>query len=251
MRIALCISGQPRSLIGGCNMLNHLLIQPSNITDIFVHLWYDSSMDGKPFNSSQPHLDNKIGTWQPDSDNYVRDQLKPVSMVVEPQRDMNEFSHLKDVPGRANQKALASMFCSVTKANNLRKEYEVKNNIKYDIIVRSRIDHIYHKPIDVRTFFKETDKDCVYVPYNHQYMRDNHYLIANSGLRYPSMSETFMFANPENMDKVCEVFPNFEKIYEDIYPENYSECYIGYQVQGIHKLKVKSVDAPYDIYRGI
>ena len=163
----------------------------------------------------------------------------------------NEFSHLKDVPGRANQKALASMFCSVTKANNLRKEYEESNNVKYDIVIRSRIDHTYHKPVDVRAFFKETDKDCVYVPHNHQYMRDYHYLTANSGLSYASMSETFIFANPENMDKVCGVFPNFEKIYEDIYPENFAEQYIGYQVRGVHKLKVVSVDAPYDIYRGI
>lgn len=251
MKIALCLSGQPRSLVGGCSMLKQSLIEPSNITDVFVHLWYDSSMDGKPFNSSQPHLDSNIGTWLPDSDKYVREQLNPISMLVEPQRDMNEFSHLKDVPGRANQKALASMFCSVTKANNLRKEYEEVNNIKYDIIVRSRIDHTYYKPVDVRAFFNETDKDCVYVPHNHQYMRDHHNLVANSGLSYASMSETFIFANPENMDKVCEVFPNFEKIYEDVYPENFAEQYIGYQVRGVYKLKVTSVDAPYDIYRGI
>jgi hypothetical protein len=251
MKIALCISGQPRSLVGGCALMKKFLIEPSSIEDIFVHLWYDPSMDGKPFNSSQPHLQNKIGTWLPGSDQYVKDQLNPTRMLIEPQASMEEFSHLEDVPGRANQKALASMFCSVTKANNLRKDYEIKNNVKYDIVVRSRIDHTYYKPVDVRTFFKEADKDCVYVPQNHQYMRDHHYLIANSGLNYASMSETFIFASPENMDKVCEVFPNFEKIYEDIYPENFAEQYIGYQVRGIHKIQVVSVDAPYDIYRGI
>lgn len=77
MKVALCISGQPRSLVGGCTLMKKFLIEPSNITDIFVHLWYDCSMDGKPFNSSQPHLENNIGTWLPGSDQYVKDQLNP------------------------------------------------------------------------------------------------------------------------------------------------------------------------------
>lgn len=250
MRIALCLSGQPRGLVGGCKMLKDNLIGPSEITDIFVHMWYDRSMDGKPFNSSQPHLENNIGTWMPESDQYVKDQLNPLLMVVEPQIEMSQFSHLQDVPGRANQKALASMFCSVTKANDLKKSYEKDNNFKYDIVIRSRIDHTYHKSVDVRSFYEKNSIDCVYVPKNHQYMRDHHYLVSNSGLNYASMSETFIFGSSENMDKVCDLFPNFEKIYHDIWPENYAEQYIGYQVRGVHKLKVLSVDAPYDIYRG-
>lgn len=250
MRIALCISGQPRSLIGGCSIIKERLIQPSNITDIFVHTWYHQDLNGKPFNSSQPHLDKNIGRWMPNSDEYLRLQLNPIKLVADNQDDMRQYDHLKDVEGRANQKALASMFHSVTLANELKSNYEKENGFKYDIVIRTRIDHIYHKAINIAELYDPNQKDAVFVPRTHQYMRDNHFLTSNSGLRYASCSETFMFGSSENMDKACSLSYDFEKIYNDIYPENYAEQYIGYQVIGVNKLRVLSVDAPYDIYRG-
>lgn len=250
MKIALCISGYPKGLYGGIKMLKENLIEPSNIIDVFVHLWYHSSLDGTPFNSSQPHQDKKIGTWQPNSDTYVREALNPKRMLVEYPEDMSRFSHLKDVPNQAIQKGLASMFCSVTKANNLKKEYENENGFKYDIVIRSRIDHIYHKKINVAELIDENIDNCIYMPYNHQYMRDGWHFKTNSGIDYISTAETFLFGNSENMDKACSVFPNFENIYNDIYPLNYAEQYIGYQITVANKLKPIKVDAPYDIYRG-
>lgn len=250
MRIALCLSGQPRGLVGGCEMLKEILMKPNNITDVFVHTWYDPALDGMPFGSSQPHLNGYIGTYLEKSDEYIKTQLNPIKFIAELPRDMVEFSHLQDVPGRANQKALASMFYSVTKCNDLKNQYEKENDFKYDVVIRSRFDHTYHTSIPIRDFFDPNERDAVYVPYNHQYMRDHHYLTANSGLPYASMSETFIIASSENMDKVCGVFPNFEKIYTDVYPENFAEQYIGYQVRGIHRLRVISVNIAYDIYRG-
>jgi hypothetical protein len=142
------------------------------------------------------------------------------------------------------------MFCSITKANNLKKEYEKEHNFKYDLVIRARIDHIYYKEINVKQLIDENINDCIYVPYNHQYMRDSWIFKTNSGIEYISTAETFLFGNSDNMDKACSIFPDFENIYNDIYPQNYAEQYIGYQITVAHKLKVIKVDAPYDIYRG-
>jgi hypothetical protein len=250
MKIALCISGQPRGLVGGCTMLKEKLIAPSNITDIFIHNWYHPSMEGRPFDSTQPYLDNRLGRWMPESDKYLDSQLNPITAVYEYQEDLSQFNHLSNVEGRARQKGLASMFLSAFKANELKKQYEEKNNFKYDVVIRARIDHTYYSNINIRELYNPAEKDAVFVPRNHQHMRDNHFLVSTSGIKYSSSAETFMFGSSENIDKATQVYNNFEQIYTEIYPENFAEQYIGYQVTGASGMRVLSVDAPYDIYRG-
>ena len=47
MKIALCLTGQPRGIAINTPHLLKFLVEPSNIQDIFVHSWFDKSSVGK------------------------------------------------------------------------------------------------------------------------------------------------------------------------------------------------------------
>ena len=52
MRIALCLSGQPRNVRAGWDNLNSTIIQENSNLDIFVHTWWDESYVGTTFENA-------------------------------------------------------------------------------------------------------------------------------------------------------------------------------------------------------
>jgi len=91
MRIALCISGQPRGLIKNTQLLLDNVILPNNIQDIFIHTWYDKSLDNVPFDSAQPSRSSNLGSWLPDSDSYLVNILKPKKYYAKNQNNLMSF----------------------------------------------------------------------------------------------------------------------------------------------------------------
>lgn len=118
-RIALCISGQPRQAKQNIAFLKDF-IQGLNV-DIFCH-----------FNDGDKHKEFIINELQPKS--YLFEKSRDFSKEVE-EININE-KFIK--PER--DKGSYSMFYSLYKANQLKKEYEQENNFKYDIVVRLRLD---------------------------------------------------------------------------------------------------------------
>ena len=62
MRIALCLSGQPRFFEKCSQSLIDNLIDIYN-PDIFAHAWWDDNLCGKNFDTSQTHQEGKVGTF--------------------------------------------------------------------------------------------------------------------------------------------------------------------------------------------
>ena len=48
MKVALCISGQPRGLETSLEHVIKNVIEPNNIEDIFIHTWYHPDWDNVP-----------------------------------------------------------------------------------------------------------------------------------------------------------------------------------------------------------
>ena len=221
MKIALCLSGQPRGLPNSYNFLKDNLIEPNNITDIFIHNWFNSDFIGKPFDSAQPGQSERIGVWNENTE-YILKSLSPKSIVLDIPKSFSEFEDLQDLP-QAIQTRLASAFYSSFTCNNLKKEYENKNNFSYDIVIKTRLDINYHNKIIIQDIV--TDLDSIYVADMHHNMRINDsYPTQKSGWNYSSLGDTFAIGSSKNIDIFTSVFKNFKDIYEDIWLTLMEKC---------------------------
>lgn len=247
MKIALCISGQPRGLQTNIPNLLNGLVKPSNITDIFIHTWFSESVVGLPFQSAQPDQSGRLGVWEEDTIDQLN-QLKPIMLMSEKPNDFAQFNHLIGLPS-AVQPHLASNMYSVHMANKLKSEYENLHNFKYDLVIRARIDCEYDKPYNIREYLDADWRNVLHVPYIHQHMRIGDSYPVSTGGSYSSLSDTFAYGSSDIMDKFTSIYPDFEKIYNAIYPYPYGECYFGYQVVFHHNVRISMQPINYKLVR--
>lgn len=139
MRIAVCISGQPRAYAQGYEYLKRNLLDKYDC-DIFIHTWKNKVYDTKD----------------------VIDLYKPKLHEVEIPYENGIFDHL--FPNTPNAKgwpptATVSMFYSMFKSLFLKAEYEIEVG-KYDWVVKTRFDYAINGVIP----FDQLDKTKLYIP---------------------------------------------------------------------------------------
>jgi hypothetical protein len=156
MKIAVCISGQPRSAEEAYPLIYKNIILP-NQADVFIHMNYskndsyiERSHADNPYKSSQfpPNIDEKvIQLYQPVS--YLIEEPKPFSkpgfrfppsriarsMSMNAHNGWTEEEHCKHMV-----KQITSMYYSIFKCNELKETYALTNNITYDYVIRIRFD---------------------------------------------------------------------------------------------------------------
>lgn len=252
MKIALCISGQPRGIPLACEFLKHGVIEPNGITDIFIHTWYHPDWDGKAFDSAQPAQSERVGIWKPGSDKILQETLNPTKLLCEKPNNFEEFAELPGPP-TAIQPKIASIFYGMWKANELKKEHEEANGFKYDLVIRTRFDLWYRNQVVLSELIRPTEplQDYVYTPHMYQAHRQGDEYYTAEGIRYSSLSDTFAFGSSEIMDKFCSVYPDFLKLHGILYPYVYGESYLGYQARHHHDLKITVADIQYELMHRI
>ena len=153
-RVALCISGQPRSSLDTFPLIYENIILPNN-ADVFIHMNFDSNNTY----IEKSHADNGKCNLASNIDKTVIELYKPKCVLVEkpkhfkninfkipPERlkrsyDMNghkgwtDDQHIEYIT-----RQLYSMYYSINKCNELKELYALENNIHYDYIIRIRFD---------------------------------------------------------------------------------------------------------------
>jgi len=147
VRIALCISGQPRWIERTYHEhIKKNLIDPNGEVDVFVHTWFDESVAGKVimqaagmYQASEP-----ISAQTPE---IITDLYHPKVVKIEPQRQF-------DVKDYANRKLefinvfyQLSAIYSIWAANELKTRYEMENRFTYDVVIRLRFDFCLESPL--------------------------------------------------------------------------------------------------------
>ena len=156
MKIALCISGQPRDI--DINFPVHQSsIMNGNDVDVFVHTWFDP--DNLSQNSVIPDrvhrtLDNNAlhkayQLYQPKRMVHEKPKWWPTAGRRYEFRDKQyDEGHgwVKDVDGGIEKgkeylyNMTNSMWYSIMMSNLLKEQYAVENGIEYDYVVRCRFD---------------------------------------------------------------------------------------------------------------
>lgn len=165
MRVAVCISGQPRRALAAYPRILRNLIEPNN-ADVFIHMHFDQDN----LYMEKSHADNGICNLDKSVASDVINLYKPKSYLVEKPRNfqrpnihiaenrllrckkMNNHKQWDDSQQEkyvVNQ--LTSMYYSIYKANELKELYANGNNFVYDYVIRIRFDVDVAQPIFCNT----------------------------------------------------------------------------------------------------
>lgn len=179
MKIALCLSGQPRSVAKGYEFVNKNLLSRNDVT-IFIHAW--SGEEAKA----------AIELYNPErykTDPALTNDLSKYTNVPPPQPNWK----VKD-PARSTWNQLYAVY----QCNKLKSMYESDNNMKFDWVIRSRFDFALNTTID----FKHLDNNKLYIP--------NCRMTPNRDFG----NDQFAFSSSENMDKYSETYKHLDEFYD-------------------------------------
>ena len=199
MRIALCLSGQPRFVKQGFDYFKKNVFDVNDTVDVFAFLWWDPSKIGKLHSEEEIAKNDprKTTVWQESDLEDFKTCYGPWLQTLETdlEFDIDVFPpEMYETWGQFTRE-VCSMFYSYKKVNELKTKYEIKNNFKYDWVIRSRPDFAINKPID----FSELDNNKLYIP-DTGIPRRHNFAICNN----------FGFSSSEIMDTYCEIFDNLE-----------------------------------------
>jgi hypothetical protein len=177
MKIALCLSGQPRELEEGYSYWKKNLLDHYDV-DIFVHSW-------------NSHLnDDIVGLYDPTLRTFEDYKFSPEYDKIYEQNCIHETS----LPRYS-----LSQFYSILQSRNLKNQYEDQNNLKYDWVIRGRFDYALNISFD----FNNLDNTLIYVP-------KRKYIKADNTHEY-CFCDLFAFGSSENMNKYMSVYEHIEK----------------------------------------
>lgn len=189
MKIAVCFSGQPRYIEEGYYFVKKYLLDKYDV-DVFVHTWWDDSYPGSEFDYTDLNRDCK----------YSEDTLLKISKLYNPKLIQTEkqiaFEYFDDVHyGRLHPVSPYSMFYSIKKSNDLKKQYELENNFIYPLVIRCRFDIVLSRfNLDLNTI----DRKKIYVGGEHHYL----------GGQPTVPNDQFAISSSYNMDYYSSLFDN-------------------------------------------
>ena len=194
MKIAVCISGQPRNVERGIKILLHNIIDEF---DVFVHAWWDSKSAETLFTKSNAAKLNDVVSEPVDNTwidmLYKKYNVKKINLESQIDFKVSE-NLLKRKTKYSNAFNIHSGMYSIYKCNELKKQYELENNFKYDWVIRIRFDFGFDKLIE----FNEYDNNCIYVPNDCEH---------NFGF-----NDQFAIGSSKNMDTYSDLYLKIDEV---------------------------------------
>lgn len=151
MRIAVCISGQPRTwreTVVSWNLLfNGIKQKLGNVeVDVFMHIWnFNTTPMSVVSNINNPHniLDESEFT-------ELKEIFKPKDILIEASEVSNSRKQIIDDRSYKIYPTVypaiswaAPQLYSIMRCGHLKRNYEIKHNFQYDVCVRMRFDANY------------------------------------------------------------------------------------------------------------
>jgi len=213
MKIALCLSGQPRFVQEVAPYIIKNCCDGYDV-DVFAHLWFDEDLQTKPYKFEGQWQIQRLRSTAVDE---VLQIYNPVSHIIEPSKKfIDPTIHFETslkrywTWGELGQEFrdriinnTISYYYSLNQVNNLKKTYEYANGFKYDWVVRCRTDTILHTKI------------------NYEHYDSNVINFSNISNQPDGMiNDWFDFGGSKIMDVFMSVFPIFDFAIEKCMNEN-------------------------------
>lgn len=226
MKIALCLSGHLRTFDQTYYSMNQFILKKYN-PDIFVHTW-DKLGFFCPYKSDRNLNQTSNRLLQ------VEQLYRPKKIIVENsefveqlKKEADDYApHLKNVPKHVGH--MASMFYKIYACNELRKRFELENNVKYDWIIRSRTDLMFSHPLNI----PNKEDNTVWIP---QFLSGEGWY-----------TDQFAVADSDSMDLYSSLYfdlPEYFKSKMEFYPEKFMFWALN------KKINIKFIDIKFHILR--
>jgi len=251
MKCALLISGQPRSVLQSYENIFEKIIDPNNC-DVFTHSWIDPKMFGKQYYSQwllkhreiyEPNIKTEpASSIVPDNiEELIVNLYKPKKFFFESPK-IFKYNLILDnykTPTIDPQDVLSQLY-SMYSANQLRKQYEIENNIKYDVIIRIRFGMVFDSHIWPLSHF--AGNTICFIPCGFSGF-DN----KQAFLNHISICDHFVISNSKGMDIYTDTFNQLEFLITNKYCHWQCEDAIGSWVRIVNKIPVALLDILYRI----
>ena len=236
MRMAVCLSGQPRVIKYTLHNTRHFFEGTGYSVDYFCHSWDYNTYKRK---SLDPDITGQPVWWEGE-ELVDRSEILECFKILNPKKFI---IHSKDdlrwhFPWN-------SMFYSIMYANHLKRQYEFENNFRYDIVVKTRYDEVYdpraHFSIDGH-FNPENYLDIFVC---HKNRMEFEYNRINS-------SDAFFYGSSMSMDLICDVFRDTLRLYKEDRYDDYECLGPGVRMQNLceqRNLNLVSSYVPETVYR--
>lgn len=180
MKIALCISGQPRMWEKGFEYHYENIMKRNNVT-VFLHSWE------MPAEQMQA----------------ISEKYNAYSFITSPNPTVDLSKYTNTPPPSPNWKVKDGRFATFCQLYAIKEcmrtkcEYEEQHNIKFDWVVRSRFDFA----INVRIPFEELNNNNLYIP-NCRMTPERDF-----------GNDQFAFSSSMNMDKYADAYHHIDEFY--------------------------------------
>lgn len=179
-KIALCLSGQPRSVELAFPYVKNNILGGNDVT-VFTFSWGKNNQN-------------------------ILDLYKPALSIVREQNVIPDFSqYTRFPPPQPNWKvkdpklSTWSQLYAIAECNELKKQYEKENNMVFDWVIRSRFDFAINTYIP----FEVLDNSKLYIP-NCRMTPERDF-----------GNDQFAFSSSENMDNYSRCFYHINDFYND------------------------------------
>ncbi len=138
MKIAVCLSGQPRVAEYVIpSILNYF--SGEHEYDFFCHSWDYNNYKRKIDNPGN----NPYPVWWEDEEPVDPEYVKQCLSKLSPKACVIDSKQVLQPPDNRRY-AWDSLTYSMMYANHLKKQYEVQNNFRYDFVIKTRYDIVYY-----------------------------------------------------------------------------------------------------------
>lgn len=213
MKIAVCLSGQPR-FVKECfeGIRNNIFDSNKNHEiDVFVHTWFSKELCNKVLYVNEMSSFSGEATIPENSLDLIKSLYNPKKIIY---NEPKKFKSIIDFEGSLEKylkgyktsgmsredyrnvklESTYSMWYSIMVSNLLKKEYELENGFTYDFVIKLRFDNIITQPI----VFDSFDNNFLY--YQELGQPDN------------MVSDWINFSSSENMDSYSSIFLSIDKL---------------------------------------
>lgn len=221
MKIAVCISGQPREYQKGFLSLKETILDKFDC-DIYFHTW--KGKPGEKFDCSHDGSRGLVGEYH-DFEEDLINLYKPVDFIVEEPMVFSpnfDFS-AENLRCGVNPSSTCSMFYSIEQANKL-------INKDYDLVVRTRFDNKFGGQFNIAEIN----------PQKVNLQRSSHVTVYD---------DLFAVGGPAVMKLYCSTYSNIDKCFSP------SKHFVGenllYQNLSNHNISVNFVNITVGLYRAV
>ena len=216
MRIAICFSGGLRTFkLCYKDIVSHF--EKLGEVNLFISTWENPgytqvkrkidihAIEGESIFKELLNKDEKV------TEEYLKSITNFSVIDIESKEVLNDIiNKTKNMEwGVMSPSRLICQYYKMNRCNELKKIYAKENNINYDITVRVRCD------IKIKSIPDKIDTNKIYI--------NNMVYVNNPVFKHNMVNEMIYISNEENMDKLCNIYNNFNKLWwKDGYGEGVS-----------------------------